>query len=119
MPRSGAGRHLYHYIKSGQCGRALMPQSEVCMSMKVAGTYRDFLLLLSGKTMMVQLYEEAESGGDRFQRKFSFPITLGEAGLFGNVNFLYYYPHGMRSEDDPLASHAPVSFAELDSTDTK
>lgn len=60
----------YGFVKPGVRRSGLMPYSEVCMYLGVAGKVIEFTLLESG---MVQLWE-----GDR---PLSFPITSGEAGV--------------------------------------
>jgi hypothetical protein len=71
-------------IQPGQFGEKFMPFSEVCMSMRVAGTRMRFQLLEPGR--MAQLYRLDGS-------EFSFPITAGEAGVFSDSEGHYYYPN--------------------------
>lgn len=56
----------------------MLPYSEVCMHLKVAGRTRPVEILPDG----VQIYNWDGT-------KFSFPITHGEAGVFTDANGLY------------------------------
>ena len=112
--------YLFYVIGVGQCGRAIMPHSEACEHLKVAGEYMDFVVLPNS---MVQLYKPTENEEDRFIEPFSFPIRTGEAGLYDcesvalpdpyhrvttNTPY-YYYPHGLRDGDEELANRHPIS----------
>ena len=83
-------------IKYGQRGRAVMPHSEVCMHMKVAGKVMDFVLLYpdveNGRILApaVQLLKDGHP--------FSGPITHGEAGIYEDASGFYYYP----GHDEPI-----------------
>jgi len=71
-------------IIPGEKGRSLMPYSEVCMHLRVAGQVMNFLY--SGCS--VQLLDE--NG-----KAFSIPIGTGEAGIFTPpTGPAYYYPEG-------------------------
>src|SRR4051812_5343087 len=73
-------------IRPGEIARITLPFSEACCHMRVAGKEMYVELLASG--------EEDPRGGSNVQygaqlyrddlTKFSFPITLGEAGIFRN-----------------------------------
>lgn len=60
-------------IRPGERVKVRLPWSEVCMSMRVAGKVMWAELVEDGAA--IQLYD---AEGD----KFSFPITLGEAGFY-------------------------------------
>lgn len=70
-------------IEPGQWGLAIMPYSEVCVHMQVAG--KPMLFILRADGMMVQLF--SPSG-----QVFSGPITPGEAGIYQDGQRRYYYP---------------------------
>ena len=70
------------FIKPGETGEGLMPYSEVCMHMKVAGKKMKFKFLEHNK--MVQLLKDDGS-------PFSSPITQGEGGIFGPDHQGHYY----------------------------
>lgn len=101
MPRT-AGGYLFHTIEVGQRGRILMPHSEVCMSMRVAGKYMDFEV----RERSVQLFVTDDST-PRYSQHFSSSITMGEAGVKTDEEELYYLPHGIQIHNDPLASEPP------------
>ena len=69
-------------ITTGERGRKVMPHSEVCMHMRVAGRQMAFALLHGGS---VQLLNDDGS-------HFSFPITSGEAGVLEDGDGYYYHP---------------------------
>lgn len=71
-------------IKRGEYGFGFMPWSEVCMHMKVSDKLMLFQYLDSG---MVQLYK---LNGSKYEL-FSFPITSGEAGIYGYGDEAWYY----------------------------
>ena len=76
----------------------ILPHSEVCIHMQVAGQFMVCELLSNG---MVQLY--SAKNVDRLYRKFSFPITSGEAGVYGSgTERDPYYVYGgiLQSETD-------------------
>jgi hypothetical protein len=105
-------------IKAGECGRADMPFSEVCMHMRIAGKAMRFLLLQSPRGYVsVQLFEDAQACGmcngeghadlsvegrltratciyceGTGWRRFSAPITTGEAGIYSDEQGYYFYP---------------------------
>lgn len=67
--------------------RLELPHSEVCMHMRVAGRVMD-VRLTEGEHPMAQLLNEDGS-------EFSFPITTGEAGIYGSLRDGFsYYPEG-------------------------
>lgn len=71
------------YIRPGDFVEKIMPYSEVCMHMKIAGKRMRVQLLPNGRS--VQLYS---SNG----KPSSFPITTGEAGIFEENGNFYCYP---------------------------
>lgn len=105
-------------IKPEETGRAAMPFSEVCMHMRVAGKPMRFRLLQSPRGYLsVQLFEDAtacsmcdgEGSADLSVdgrpvratciycegtgwRRFSAPITTGEAGIYQDEQGFYFYP---------------------------
>jgi hypothetical protein len=69
------------YVQPGEVVEQQLPWSEVCMSMRVADqTMR--VQVTDGAYPMAQL--EREDGSP-----FSFPITLGEAGLYQDAAGIY------------------------------
>ena len=70
-------------VKTGQRYKGTMPHSEVCLHMGIAGKEMLFEVLEAG-TPLVQLYD-AEG------RQFSFPVLLGEAGVYADGPDLYAY----------------------------
>lgn len=69
----------------GKIYRGIMPWSEVCLHLGVAGKVMLFEVRPDGQ--MVQLYHP----GSTPLRPFSFPITLGEASVFSDAEGLYHY----------------------------
>lgn len=69
-------------IKRGETGRKIMPHSEVCMYMQIAGQTFDFYLK-KGEYSGVQLLKDG--------REYSGSITTGEAGVFQDEDGFYYY----------------------------
>ena len=81
-------RHDEHSLRlirvaSGEYGKKVMPHSEVCMHMRVAGRNMAFVLLNGGS---VQLLNDDGS-------HFSIPITNGEAGIYEDDAGYYYRSH--------------------------
>lgn len=75
-------------IIPGKLYRGLMPHSEVCIHMQVAGKVMEFELLPRGA---VQLYKD--------RQLFSSPILSGEAGIYQNDDgSRYYYPPIMEEQ---------------------
>ena len=68
-------------VKPGEHGRKVMPHSEVCLHMRIAGRTMAFALLNNGG---VQLHNDDET-------PFSIPITNGEAGIYKDDDGFYYY----------------------------
>ncbi len=98
-----AGGYLCYNINVGQRGRKLMPHSEVCMSMQVAGKYMDFEVL-DGSVQLFVTNDKTE----RFTEHFSAPILLGEAGVKREGKGFYYLPHETDMPADELATVKPV-----------
>lgn len=67
------------YVKTGDVVRKRLPWSEVCMYMRVAGKFFDCEI----KDKSVQLWKD--------NRKFSIPITHGEAGFYTNTEGRHWY----------------------------
>ena len=106
--RTGEAQHHTCIIGIGGRGRAIMPGSEACMSMKIVDRYMDFAVIDGGEGRpFVQLFV-TEPGVKRYSQHFSSPITTGEAGLFDAKGQLdtplpcYYYPHSYRHIEDEL-----------------
>lgn len=79
-------------IKPGEYGLKEIPYSEVCRSMQIAGEFLQFQVT-TGDYPMVQLFKEG--------KPFSFPITLGEAGIYRDGEELYYYlPDRLVNKED-------------------
>ena len=119
MPRTTGG-YLFHHIGVGQQGRTLMPHSEVCIHMRVAGKYMDFEV----QERSIQLFVTDDST-PRYSQHFSSSITMGEAGMKDTTEPrcgmapYYYLPHGLQLHDDPLATEPPRTPAkELSETST-
>ena len=70
-------------IEPGAYGRSVMPHSEVCMHMQVAGKVMRFHFV---SERCVQLLKDLD------ETNFSFPILAGEAGIFHDDRGFYYYP---------------------------
>jgi hypothetical protein len=69
-------------IKPGESGRKVMPFSEVCMHIGVAGHEMDFVL--NEKVWpSVQLMKDGQP--------YSSTITTGEAGVFSRHDGTWYY----------------------------
>lgn len=91
--------HKQIEIKPGELGRAVMPYSEVCIHMQVAGKRMYFRLLENNGYCAVQLLSDE-------MQMFSFPITTGEGGVYstqvvaedGSVSWSYYYYTDMTPE---------------------
>ena len=99
----------------GELYCALMPHSEVCMHMQVAGKFMYFRLL---GPRSVQLYEPF--GPNQDLRVFSAPILPGEAGLYTDNKGLYFYGEssGLLAESpawavQPINKRIVYSVAEL------
>lgn len=72
-------------IKPGETVSTILPHSEVCIHMRVAGKRANVELL---NERMAQLYIDG--------RPFSAPITYGEAGIYRNEDGTFYcYPDGI------------------------
>ena len=106
--RTGEAQHLTYVIGIGGRGRAIMPSSEACVSMKIAGKYMDFAVVDGGEGRpFVQLFV-TEPRTQRYSQHFSAPITTGEAGLFDTKDTFdtpfpcYYHPHSLRHVEDDL-----------------
>lgn len=80
-------------VEPGDVLPITLPWSEVCMHMRVAG--KPMLVeITTGRWPAAQLLEDG--------RPYSFPITLGEAGIFTDDAGLYVPEH---------AVHRPVAVA--------
>lgn len=86
-------------VKVGDIGEAVMPYSEVCMHMKVAGRKMLFQIV---SERAVQLFSSP-------MQPFSFPILLGEAGVFEDEKGMYYYPNISKDERDAGIVRDPVN----------
>lgn len=74
------------YVELGEQFQTVLPYSEVCMHMQVAGTTMTVVVVGPVEMPAVQLYKDG--------RPFSFPITTGEAGVFrDDYGFYFYDPH--------------------------
>ncbi len=65
-------------VAIGERVRVRLPHSEVCMHLRVAGQVREVEVLEHGAQIL-----------DEDGRRFSFPITHGEAGIFRDEGGLY------------------------------
>lgn len=64
------------YIQPGERVTVTLPWSEVCMFMRIAETTMDIEITADGRG--VQVFDAAGT-------PFSFPITLGEAGVYSDA----------------------------------
>jgi hypothetical protein len=62
-------------VKPGEIFEAEMPYSEVCMYMKVAGKRMGVKVITARERKAAQLY-------NLDGQPFSFPVTLGEVGVY-------------------------------------
>jgi hypothetical protein len=69
------------YITQGQRVPNVLPYSEVCMHMRVAGEVLEVELVGSAYPM-AQLYKDGQ--------RYSAPITTGEAGIYRDYDGRYY-----------------------------
>lgn len=65
-------------VSIGERVRVRLPYSEVCMHLRVAGQVREVEVLENGAQIL-----------DENGRRFSFPVTHGEAGIFRDAGGLY------------------------------
>ncbi len=79
-------------LTKGENYSAYMPFSEACMHMRVAGT-RMWFTIVGDEYPMVQLlyHPPGDKPGDPL-KPFSFPITLGEGGVYHQDGEFYCYP---------------------------
>jgi len=75
------------YVKPGEIFISANPYSEVCMHMKVAGKLQA-KYITTGRYPMVQLLNLENPA---LPCPFSFPITLGEGGIYREDEGKYYY----------------------------
>lgn len=68
------------YITENEHMYLIMPFSEACMHMRIAG-----------KRMNAEVRKDSVQLLDENDRNFSFPITLGEAGVFSDKDGNYIY----------------------------
>ncbi len=67
---------MIHYVEPGETTTVVLPYSEVCMHLRVAGKRMRCMVTTSDRRhLQVQLLDDDA-------RPFSFPVTLGEAGFF-------------------------------------
>jgi hypothetical protein len=79
----GTGNRMY--LQAGDVVRVRLPYSEVCIHMQVAGKPMNVQLLYEGRSPMAQLFKDDGS-------RFSFPILLGEAGIYTDDAGHHYLP---------------------------
>ena len=84
---------VQHYVTAGDELSVILPHSEVCMHMRVAGKRMQVRYL--GDRAGVQLLTDA--GGD-----FSFPILPGEAGFYRDGETGQHYTY-IETETEPAA----------------
>ena len=80
-------------VRPGDRVRLLLPHSEVCMHMRVAGRVMA-VEVTTGEYPTAQLLNDDGSC-------FSFPILTAEAGVFGSAGSLYCYPVDAGQEARP------------------
>lgn len=91
MP-SGDGRlyldaHGRVWLSPGQVVRMRIGYSEVACHLRVAGTVMD-VQVTTGEYPMAQLFRDG--------KRFSAPVTTGEAGIYGcRTDGFYVYPDGV------------------------
>ncbi len=71
------------FIKPGDTVEVILPHSEVCMHMKVAGK-RAKVELTKAQHPAAQIRRQDDT-------PFSFPVSYGEAGLYWDETQGYYY----------------------------
>lgn len=71
------------YVELGEAFQTELPYSEVCMHMRVAGTTMTVVVVGPMEQPAAQLHKDG--------RPFSFPVTLGEAGVYRDDFGFYYY----------------------------
>lgn len=76
-------------LTKGENYSAYMPFSEACMHMKVAGKRYWFTIVGDDYPMVQLLYRHNDEGP---LQPFSFPITLGEGGVYHQDGEFYCYP---------------------------
>ncbi len=79
----GNGNRMY--LQAGDVVRVRLLYSEVCVHMRVAGKPMNVQLLQEGSSAMAQLLKDDGS-------RFSFPIHLGEAGIYTDGAGRHYVP---------------------------
>lgn len=75
------------YVQPGETVRMELSYSEACMHMEVAGTVMEVKLVANAfnpGACFAQLYKDG--------RKYSGPVTTGEAGFYQDEGGYYYYP---------------------------
>jgi hypothetical protein len=72
------------YVKPGETVELILPHSEVCCHMKVAGK--------RAKVTVTQSKYPAAQIGRQDGTAFSFPVGLGEGGFYRDDDGIYYYP---------------------------
>ncbi len=80
-----AGNGSRVYLQAGDVIRLRLPWSEVCMHMRVAGKPMNVQIVVEGTSAVAQLLTDDGS-------RFSFPILLGEAGIYTNGAGKHYVP---------------------------
>lgn len=81
----GTGNGGRIYLQAGDVIRLRLPYSEVCMSMQVAGRAMNVQVVGDGVSVGAQLLNDDGT-------RFSFPILLGEAGIFTDDSGRHYVP---------------------------
>lgn len=103
----GGFHHKRIDIKVGEFGTARMPYSEVCMSMGVAGNMMHFQVV-DDKYPMAQLIQYYTGVPILKSLLFSFPILLGEAGIYTESNGQMYYYKDLEHEEFIALEEAKV-----------
>ena len=80
-----AGNGNRVYVQAGDVIRLRLPWSEVCMHMRVAGKPMNVQIVVEGTSAVAQLLTDDGS-------RFSFPILLGEAGIYTDGAGKHYVP---------------------------
>jgi hypothetical protein len=78
-------------LTPGENYSAYMPYSEACMHMKVAGTRMWFTIVGDEYPMVQLLYRPQGRPVTDSLLPFSFPITLGEGGVYHQDGEFYCY----------------------------
>jgi hypothetical protein len=95
-------------LTKGENYSAYMPWSEACVWMKVAGKRMWFRIVGDEYPMVQLLYRPDDAPPTSPLLPFSFPITLGEGGVFHQDGEFYCYPE-MNGPPTPASGETDVT----------